>query len=143
MTPIHRRIAALGVATVAVLTIAACTETTPTDQAGAEAALCASLSAFGTSLQEFQDLDPSTASVEDVQAARDDVQEAWDGVKASTADIPEADEVAIDTAWQGVSDAVDEFSTEVPISEALVPVQEAAGEVEAAREEMRNGVGCE
>jgi hypothetical protein len=143
MTLLPRRATTLGVAAITVIALAACTEAAPSDQADAEAALCESMSAFGTSLQAFRDLDASTASVEDVQAARDDIQEAWDGVRAAAADVPAADDAAVDAAWQEVSTAIDDFATDESISEALVPVQEAAGGVQTAHEEMRDGLGCE
>ena len=64
-------------------------------------------------------------------------------MQAAAADVPEADDAAVDAAWEEVSTAIDDFSSDVPASEALVPVQEAAGEVQAAYEQMRDGVGCE
>jgi hypothetical protein len=142
MTRFNHRPAIVGIIAIAALTLVACTEAAPSNQADAEQALCDSLTAFGTSLTAFRDLDPATASVEDVETARDDVQEAWVAVQAAAGDIDEADDTAVDEAWQGVSDSVDEFSTDVPISEALVPVQDAAGDVQSAYEEMRDGVGC-
>ena len=143
MTSLPRRFATLGFAAIAVMTMAACTEAVPTDQADAEAALCDSLAAFSTSLDEFRDLDPATASVEDVQAARDDIQEAWDAVRTAAADVPEANDAAVDAAWLEVASAIDDFAPDVAISEALVPIQEAAAEVQTARDEMRDGLGCE
>jgi hypothetical protein len=143
MTSLRHRAAAFAITALAVMTMAACTEAAPTDQADAEAALCDSLATFTTSLEEFRDLDPATASVEDVQAARGDIQEAWDAVRAAAADVPEADDAAVDAAWQEVATAIDDFEPDVAISEALVPLQEAAGEVQTARDEMRDGLGCE
>jgi hypothetical protein len=142
MTLFSRRPALIGIAVVAAMTLAACNEVAPSDQPEAEGALCDSLTAFGASLTDFQDLDPATVSAEDVEAARDAIQEDLDAVKSAAADVSEADAAAVEAAWLGVSSSIDDFSTDVPISEAIVPVQEAAGDVQAAFDEMRDGVGC-
>jgi hypothetical protein len=112
-------------------------------QPSAEAALCASVSAFGTSIQDFRDLDPATASIEDVQAARDDIQTAWDQVKSEATDLSEADEAAVDTAWNGVAQSIDDFPSDEPIEDGLATVQDAAGDVQTAFQEMADGLGCD
>ena len=110
-------------------------------QPSAEAAVCTSVSAFGTAIQDFRDLDPATASVEDVQAARDDIQAAWDQVKSEATDLTEADEAAVDEAWNGVSQSVDDFPSDEPIEDGLASVQEAAGGVRTAFGEKADGLG--
>lgn len=142
MNPLARRPLLLGVVSALVLVLAACNEAAPTDQAGAEGAACDSVDALQTALQDFRDLDPATASSDDVIAARDAVDDAWDDVKASSAAVGEANEAAIDAAWDQVSTAVENFATDVPVSEAIVPVQEGLGEVQAAFDEMRDGLEC-
>jgi hypothetical protein len=112
-------------------------------QPSAEAEVCTSVAAFGTALQDFRDLDPATASIEDVQAARDDIQAAWDQVKAEATDLSEADEAAVDEAWNAVSQSVDDFPTDEPIEDGLATVQDAAGEVQTAHQEMADGLGCD
>jgi hypothetical protein len=140
---ILRRLAAVGLAGVAVFALSACTEPSPTSQGDAEGQLCSDLDAFATSLGGLTDLDPATASVDDIDAAQASIQSAWDAVKESAADVGEADDSAVESAWQGVVTAIDNFDTEVPVADAIAPVQDAASDVEAAYDEMRNGVGCE
>jgi hypothetical protein len=111
-------------------------------QPSAEAAVCASVSAFGTSIQDFRDLDPATASIEDVQAARDDIQAAWDQVKSEATDLTEADEAAVEEAWNSVSQSIDDFPSDEPIEDGLASVQDAAGGVQTAFQEMADGLGC-
>jgi hypothetical protein len=111
-------------------------------QPSAEAAVCASVSTLGTALQDFRDLDPATASLEDVQAARDDIQTAWDQVKSEASDLSEADEAAVDEAWNGVAQSIDDFSSDEPIQDGLASVQDAAGGVQTAFQEMADGLGC-
>ena len=111
-------------------------------QPSAEAAVCASVSAFGTAVQDFRDLDPATASIEDVQAARDEIQAAWDQVKSEATDLNEADEAAVDEAWNSVAQSIDGFPSDEPIEDGLATVQDAAGGVQTAFQEMADGVGC-
>ena len=139
MNPI-RRPAILAIAAIAALGIAACT---PADtQSQAEGALCDSVTAFGDSLADLEALDPATATVDDIEAARDATQEAWDDVLAAGEDVAEADQTAVEDAWDGVVQAVDDIDTDAPIADALDPVQAAAADVRTAYQEMSNGLGC-
>ena len=134
-----RFFAAMGLA-IALLATTACME--QESQPSAEAAVCASVSALGASLQDFRDLDPATASIEDVQGARDDIQAAWDQVKSEATDLTEADEAAVDQAWNGVAQSIDDFPSDEPIEDGLASVQDAAGDVQTAFQEMADGLGC-
>ena len=134
-----RFFAATGLGLVLVVATA-CTE--QESQPSAEAAVCASVSAFQTTLQDFRDLDPGTASMEDVQGARDDIQVAWDQVKSEATDLTEADEAAVDEAWNGVAQTIDDFPSDEPIEDGLASVQDAAGDVQTAFQEMADGLGC-
>ena len=87
---------------------------------------------LGTAVQDFRDLDPATASIEDVQAARDDIQAAWDQVKSEATDLNEADEAAVDEAWNSVAQPIDGFPSDEPIEDGLASVQDAAGGVQTA-----------
>ena len=141
---LRSRVAAIGIATLTAVALSACMqEAAPTSQADAETQLCTSLAAFGTALGGLRDLDLTTSSAEDVTAARDAIQVAWDQVKEDAAAVPDADETAVNDSWQTVVNAVDNIATDVPIEEALVPVQEAVDGVQANFDEMRDGVGCE
>src|SRR6187431_2662753 len=137
----HRnRFLAVTGATLVLLVATACQQ--QESQPSAEAAVCTSVTALGTALQDFRDLDPATASIDDVQAARDDIQAAWDQVKAEATDLSEADEAAIDDAWNGVAQSIDDFPTDEPIEDGLASVQEATGAVQTAHQEMADGLGC-
>lgn len=131
-----------AVAGATVLVVATACTPQQESQPSAEAAVCTSVAALGTAIQDFRDLDPATASIEDVQAARDDIQSAWDQVKAEATDLNEADEAAVDDAWNSVAQSVDEFPTDQPIEDGLASVQDATGEVQTAFDEMANGLGC-
>jgi hypothetical protein len=121
--------------------VAACTPVS--DQPSAEQALCDSLAAFADSVQAITDLDPATDSVEDMQAAADTAQEQWAAVETAAAEVGEADEAAVEAAWTDLAQQIDDFSTDVPVSDALAEVEAGADEVQGAYEEMANGLGCE
>ena len=133
--------AAIVVAAALTVAIAGCTPQQET-QASAEAGLCGALAAFGSSVDALTALDPQTASIENVQAARDDIEAAWNDVVASAGDVSEADQAALEDAWDGVRQSIDDFPTDVPVADGLTQVQAAAADVQSAREEMENGVGC-
>ena len=111
-------------------------------QASAEADLCGALAAFGDELQAFQELDPATAGVEDVQAQREAIDAAWNDVVATGADIPEADEQALDEAWQALALDIQNIPQDQPSEAVLADLQSSADEVRAVQEEIENGVDC-
>jgi hypothetical protein len=139
MRPKTPRWTALAAA-LALALVAACT---PSDQPSAEQALCDALATFADSVQAITDLDPATDSIEDMQAAADAAQEQWAAVETAAAALDEADEAAVEAAWNGLAEQIDGFSTDIPVSDALAEVGASADEVRGAYEEMANGLGCE
>ncbi len=121
--------------------VAACTPAS--DQPSAEQALCDSLAAFGDSVQAIADTDPATDSVEDLQAAGTAAQEAWDQVLLDAAEVEAADEAALDSAWSDLGAQIGDFSTDVPIADAVGEIGAGVDEVQGAYDEMRDGLGCE
>ena len=121
--------------------VAACTPAS--DQPSAEQALCDALAAFNDSVQAITDLDPATDSVEDLQAAADAAQEQWAAVQTAVAAVDEADEAAVEAAWTDLAQQIGDFSTDVPVSDAIAEVGAGVDEVQGAYEEMSNGLGCE
>ena len=83
-----------------VLVVATACMEQETEPSAEVARLRAAFPPSGRAVQGFRDLDPATASIEDVQAARDEIQAAWDQVKSKATDLNEADEAAVDEAWQ-------------------------------------------
>jgi hypothetical protein len=120
--------------------LAACTQ--EQSQASAEADLCASLDAFGVALQDFQDLDPASASTEDVEAAREDIDAALEDVTAAASGVSEADEAALQTAWGELADDLENIPDDEAIADVLAGLQATAGEVRGVYQEMLDGSGC-
>jgi hypothetical protein len=133
------RTGTVAVAITAALVSAGCTQDS---QASAEAVLCDSLATFGESLEAFAALDPATASIEDIRAARTTMRNAWDLVVVDAAAVTAADEGALEDAWTGLSDAVDDIPTDQPAAEALDTLEPAKDAVQSAYDEMANGLAC-
>jgi hypothetical protein len=123
------------------LAVAACTPAS--DQPTAEQALCDALATFGESVQAIADTDPATDSVEDIQAAADTAQTAWDGVGEAVAAVDEADDAAVDAAWSDLADQIGNFATDVPVADAVDQISGGVDEVQNAYNEMRDGLGCD
>ncbi len=131
----------LMVGALALVLVVACNQAS--DQPTAEQALCDSLAAFGDSITAMTDLSVATASIDDLHASRDASQEAWDQVKADAANVAEADDAALEAAWNGLADAITGFPTDVTIADALGQIQSAVDDVQSAYGDMRDGLGCQ
>jgi len=129
----------LGAAIILALA-AACTPAS--DQPSAEQALCDSLAAFGDSVQAIADISPDTASIEDIQAAGEAAQDAWDQVLTDAADVSSADDAAVDAAWSALASSITDIPTDVPVSMAKAGIEAAIAGVQSAYAEMRDGLGC-
>jgi len=121
--------------------VAACTPAS--DQPSAEQALCDSLAAFTASVRAIGDLDPATDSIEDMQAAADAAQEQWGAVETAAAALEEADASAVEAAWTDLAQQIGDFSTDIPVSDALAEIGTGVDDVQGAYEEMSNGLGCD
>lgn len=130
-----------GIFLVLGLAVAACTPAS--DQPSAEQALCDALATFGDSVQAIADTDPATDSIEDIQAAADAAQADWDAVATAAAGVSEADEAALEAAWTDLADQISNFTTDIPVADAVDEISAGVDEVQGAYDEMRNGLGCE
>lgn len=121
--------------------VAACTPAS--DQPSAEQALCDALATFRASVRAIADVSPATDSVEDLQADVDSAQEAWGGVRDAAEALGEADTTALETAWTDLADQIRNFSTDVPVAQAVDEISASVDAVQAAYDEIRDGFGCE
>ena len=143
-SPSSNRSVLLVLSAAAMFAVAACggIGATPVTQASAEAIVCESVTALGDSVEALVGLEASSASIEDVEAARDAVRTSWDTVKTNVSEIDDADEAAMEAAMTTLETSVTDMPTDVPISEAIGSVKTAAGGVQAVVTEIRNGFGC-
>ena len=133
-----------SLATVIALGLALAVACTPvSDQPTAEDALCDSLAAFNDSVQGIADLDPQSDSVEDVQAAAQAAEDAWADVQAAAAEVAEADDAAVGSAWSDLSQTITDLPSDVPLADNWETVQAGVDDVQGVYAEMRDGLGCD
>ncbi len=138
----NRSIFAVGILSVA-LAVAACGGgATASPQADAEQAACAAIQTWSDEMRQFTALDASSASIEDVQAQAKAVEDAWADVKASMDTVEAADEAAFLAAGATLEAALKDFSTDVPVADAIGQVKTAAEPLKAAYGEVADGLGC-
>ena len=138
----QRSILVMGALSVA-LAVAACGGgATASPQADAEKAACDAIQTWSDAMRQFAALDASSASIEDVQAQADVVEEAWADVKTSMDNVEAADEAAFLAAGAELEAALTDFSTDVPVADAIDEIKTAADPLKAAYGEVADGLGC-
>ncbi len=142
MGPRQRSILAIGALSVAIAVAACGGGATPSPQVDAEAATCAAIQAWTDEMRQFEALDASTASIEDVKAQAAAVETAWGAVKTSLQNVEAADEAAVTAAAASLETALKDFSTDVPVADAIGQVKTAAEPLKAAYGTMADGLGC-
>jgi hypothetical protein len=139
----RHRLAALVAAGSIALVVAACgAAATPTPQGDAEAAVCSAIQTWSDEMRQFVGLEAGTASVEDVQAQRDVVTQAWADVKTALGGVESADEAAVEAGWASLEAALKDIPTDVPVADAIAGVKAAAESLKSAYTEMADGLGC-
>jgi hypothetical protein len=115
---------------------------TPEGQEAAEQTLCSSFSDFGDSLAALRDLEASSASAEDYEAAAEDVRTAWDQVETDAADVAEADITALESAQDDLDQAIEDAPADEPVTAALGTLSDEIDAVQTALGEAGDGLGC-
>lgn len=117
---------------------AACSES----QEDAEAALCNDLGELTTAIQSASNLNPETATVDDVNAATDAVTSAWENVRDSAEDVDnirfENTEAAADT----FRDSVNNIEGESTLPEAYAQVVGAANALQTEVNTINSELTC-
>jgi hypothetical protein len=115
---------------------------TMTLQGAAEASACSAFQSLGDEMRALAALDPAVASKDDVSAQVEKVRVAWFDVKSSLQAVNQADDTALREAGRGLETAIDDFATDVPLTEAMGTVRAAAEPVRVAYKNMADGLGC-
>jgi hypothetical protein len=110
-------------------------------QEEAEAAVCANLADVRTAADDVRALDASS-TLDQAQAAEDALGTAVDDLKASVADVPNADASAIESAAQEISAAIADVSGGDTLGGAAAAVADMTNALAAVFGEMNNGLDC-
>jgi hypothetical protein len=111
-------------------------------QATAEENLCASMQGLSSAFVQLQGLDLQTATTADLEAARQNIQSAWQQVRDDAEDVKEADVTAIEDAGAALDDAIADVPDDATIPEALQQVQPEATALAQTWRETFDDLGC-
>lgn len=121
------------------LLVMACDQ--PPTTADLEAELCANLDQFGTALVELSQVN-AQSSVSDLRAARDNVAQSYQSVRASASAVEASRLADLESAYSALESTVDNISGNDTLGEAATQVQTAFADIQAAREQLDAGLNC-
>jgi hypothetical protein len=118
------------------------TAATPPSQEQAEQAVCASIATMRVEIRKLDALDPSTATVEDVQRQEAAIRGAWSAVQASVQAVGVADKTAVLAAGQAFQATVDGMSPGMSAADRGATIHGALAPLQATFKQMEDGLGC-
>jgi hypothetical protein len=130
--------AGLGAA-VLLTTLTACGQSS--DEAKAD--FCGSLDDFSSVAMSYQGLDPQTATNDEIDAATDDLADAWYAVEQDAADWANADDNALSEAYDDLYDAAQDLSGDNTAEDNLNDLEPQLDAIPGAFADTFDGSGCE
>jgi hypothetical protein len=88
----------------------------------AQVEFCQALTVYGESVQAMQSIDAST-TVDELQAARDNLSEARAAVGEAAGDLREAQIRDTEAAWENLENAIDDIPGDATLGEAAATVR--------------------
>ncbi|SDK80565.1 hypothetical protein SAMN04487916_103126 [Arthrobacter sp. ov407] len=142
--PVLARMIALGAA---IGLLAGCSTTSPstspgTSQTQSVSPVCAASDAFSASLTNFKDTLKPGATVEQIQAARDQVKKAYDDLLNAASDAAKERVDAVKSAQQKFTSAVNAVPDTATLTQAFNSLRDEAANVQAAVSDLSNDVKC-
>jgi len=124
------------------LALAGCGDDEPSEEEAVNQ-LCGDLERFAATLGDVAGSLSINSSVDDIRAARDEAQAAFDEVRESARDVAgiRLDELA--QAWDEFTAAIDSISESGSISEALTTLRDASEQLSTAFADAFRGLDCE
>ena len=129
---------AAGVAAVALL-LAGCTETV--DDASGD--FCSNLDTLESEVASLESLVAADATLDDIDAQREIVRDAWDSVASSAGDLDEAVSAEADSSYDSYQDALGEIPGDATLTEAAPVYAAAAQAYLASLAGIAVDAGCE
>ncbi len=135
---------ALALAPVLLVALSACggTGATPVSQSDAEKAACAAIQTWSDESRALDAMDPNSATLAQVQAQSDKVQQAWKSVQDKLTAVNTADKQAVLNAAASFEANIGTFPSGMTVAAAKAQIQAAAAPLKATYMEMANGLGC-
>jgi hypothetical protein len=133
---------ALGVLTLGLGTVLLVAAWDTEDSEEAKAEFCESLGELSTTVQSYEGLDPATATNDELEAAADDIEEAWDDVIDQGYDWVYAYDNELTEAYNDLYWAVDGLDGDNTISENIEDLEDELSAFPAAYSATFDGSGC-
>ena len=122
-----------------ILVTAACSSETPEENTQAA---CGAAEELTVALDNLDMTLTPDATVEEVQTARDEVRTAWQDLDAAADAVAEDRGQALEDAWSGFAESVDDLSGDATIADAAESLRDDAVEVQEARDAVAEDLGC-
>jgi hypothetical protein len=136
MTTSRDRVAVLA------LVLAAATACAPTPTTPLAEAACQARQVLGATIQEFQDLDPTTASKADYRSAALAVREAFFTFRDIGYEVADENVTALNQAIDDLEEAIEDLPDDTDLSDAVATLEPHLGAVAAALEAMDADLDC-
>lgn len=98
---------------------------------------CQALASYGESVQGLQSIDAST-TVDELQAARNNLSEAREAVGEAAGDLREAQIRDAEAAWENLENAIDDIPGDATLGEAAATIRGQALILETEIEQISN-----
>jgi L-alanine-DL-glutamate epimerase-like enolase superfamily enzyme len=134
-TPILAGAATLGTA---VMLLTGCTSSPQEDVSTA----CTAAAAHGAALKSFQESLSPDATVEQVKAARDEVQKTYDDMVDAAEEVSQDRANALEQAWDELDKAVEDIPDDATLQQAADSLKNEAADVESARSDVASELNC-
>lgn len=143
-TSLRPRRAAFALVVAAVIAVAGCGSagTTDSPEQIAKDAACQNLTDLEGSISSFRILVPATTDLETYKIGLQTISDDWVALKASLGDLLATETAAVDAKIADVQAAVAAVPADAPTEEKLQPIADAGEDVEAAFNELRDGLDC-
>ncbi len=139
MRPARRLAAVTGALALMTGALAGCSEAET--QGEAESAVCQSITELRESVAGLRGLDADSTG-EDAKAAVEDVRDALGQVRTETQDLQAADETALDTAVEAVTDNVAQIDDSDTLGGTADALRAATAPLDAVVDQVADGLSC-
>ena len=137
-----KKLAALATLVLTVCAIGAVIAWPSESSAEAKTNFCNSLRDFNTTVTSYQGLDPATATIDQREAAADDIESAWADVENEAEDWADADDNALTEAYDDLYWATQDLDGDLTVGESLQELEPELSAIPGAFQETFDGSGC-
>jgi hypothetical protein len=109
----------------------------------AKTEFCESLTGLSSTVMSYEGLDPATATNDELNAAADDIDEAWDEVVDEAYDWVYADDNALTQAYDDLYYAIEDLPGDYTVAQSLEELEPELSAFPQAYSETFDGSGCD